>query len=211
VPRTNKAVQSSILIPDERAEEEKFVRKPGWAKPKKKPAIAGRDPVRPVKKSIESKMIGPKPLTYRDAAAKRVRDREMAEKNAADKRAASGKETRPAKTGGQPSSKPKLGELRANGYKPLGEGPAKSGKPGGARPGAKPSTLKSGPPKSATSYNAAPRTASAKPGEPGKVWSKPGMAKSAGTRPDRPNSAPRPGGKPSGPRSSGSGAPRGKR
>jgi len=222
VPRTNKAVQTSILIPDEKVEEEKFVRKPGWAKPKKKPAIAGRAPVAHAKKSIESKMIGPKPLTYRDAAAKRVRDKEMSEKNAADKRAAQGKEARPAKT----SSKPKEGELRANGYKPLGEGPAKSAKPGGARPGAKPSTLKSAPGKSGpakTPYNAAPRAASPKPGEPGKVWSKPGMAKSAGARPDAGKGgpgggpktaykgAPRPGGKPSGPRPGGSAPPRGKR
>jgi len=219
VPRTNKAVQSSILIVEEKVEEEKFVRKPGWAKPKKKPAIAGRAPVAHAKKSIESKMIGPKPLTYRDAAAKRVRDKEMADKNAADKRAAQGKDARPAKT----SSKPKEGELRANGYKPLGEGPAKSGKPGGARPGAKPSTLKTGPAKSAGPYKAASHDASSKPGEPGKVWSKPGMAKSAGARPDAGKGAsgggpktaykgaPRPGGKPGGPRPGGSAPPRGKR
>jgi 23S rRNA pseudouridine2605 synthase len=206
VPRTNKAVQTSILIPDERVEEEKFVRKPGWAKPKKKPAIAGRAPVAHAKKSIESKMIGPKPLTYRDAAAKRIRDREMAEKNAADKRTAQGKDARPAKGAGQESSKPKLGALRANGYKPLGDGPAKTGgkpggKPGGARPGGKPGTVKA----------AGPNTTGSKPGEAGKVWSKPGMAKSAGARPDGPKGAPRSGGKPSAPRSGGPGASRGKR
>ncbi|KQY35379.1 RNA-binding protein [Caulobacter sp. Root487D2Y] len=212
VPRTNKAVQTSILIPDEKVEEEKFVRKPGWAKPKKKPSIVGREPVRPAKKSIESKMIGPKPLSYRDAAAKRIRDKEMADKNAADKRAAQGKDARPSKG----SDKPKLGALRANGYKPLGDGPAqKDGRTGG-----KPSTVKA----------AGPKTAGSKPGEAGKVWSKPGMAKSAGARPDGPKGAPRadahrgapradahggaprPGGKPSGPRPGGSGAPpRGKR
>lgn len=213
VPRTNKMVQTSILIPEEKVEEEKFVRKPGWAKPKKKPAIAGRAPVAHAKKSIESKMIGPKPLTYRDAAAKRVRDKEMADKNAADKRAAQGKDARPAKT----SSKPKEGELRANGYKPLGESPAKSGKPGGARPGAKPSTLKTGPAKSAAPYKAAPRDASSKPGEPGKVWSKPGMAKSAGARPDAgkggagPKTAYKGAPRPGGPRPGGSAPPRGKR
>jgi 23S rRNA pseudouridine2605 synthase len=202
VPRTNKAVQTSILIPDERVEEEKFVRKPGWAKPKKKPAIAGRAPVAHAKKSIESKMIGPKPLTYRDAAAKRIRDKELAEKNAADKRAAQGKDARPAKTAAPASApastKPKPGALRANGYKPLAEGPAKSGgKPGGARPGGKPSTVKA--------------AGAGKPGEPGKVWSKPGMAKSAGPRAEGPKGAPRPGGKPGGPRPTGPGAPRGKR
>jgi 23S rRNA pseudouridine2605 synthase len=203
VPRTNRAVQTSILIPDERVEEEKFVRKPGWAKPKKKPAIAGREPVRPAKKSIESKMIGPKPLSYRDAAAKRVRDREMADKNAADKRAAQGKDARPAKGAGQESSKPKLGALRANGYKPLGDAPANKG---GARPGGKPSTVKA--------------AGASKPGEPGKVWSKPGMAKSGGPGFDGPKGAPRPqaskgaprsGGKPGGPRPGGSSPPRGKR
>ena len=202
VPRTNKLTQVSIITPEEKVEEEKFVRKPGWAKPKKKPAIAGREPVRPAKKSIESKMIGPKPLSYRDAAAKRVRDRDLAEKNAADKRAAQGKAARPAKSDAHAPSKPKLGALRANGYKPLAEGPAKAGgKPGGARPGGKPSTVKA----------AGPKTASSKPGEPGKVWSKPGMAKSAGARPDAPKGAPRAGGKPGGPRPGGSGPPRGKR
>jgi 23S rRNA pseudouridine2605 synthase len=202
VPRTNKAVQTSILIPDERVEEEKFVRKPGWAKPKKKPAIAGRAPVAHAKKSIESKMIGPKPLSYRDAAAKRIRDKEMADKNAADKRAAQGKDTRPAKGAGQESSKPKLGALRANGYKPLGDGPAKTGgKPGGARPGGKPSTVKA----------AGSKTAGSKPGDAGKVWSKPGMAKSAGARPDGPKGAARPSGKPSGARPGGSAPSRGKR
>jgi 23S rRNA pseudouridine2605 synthase len=131
-------------------------------------------------------MIGPKPLSYRDAAAKRVRDKGLADKNAADKRAASGKEGRPDK----PASKPKLGALRANGYKPLeAEGSARpTGKPGGARPGGKPSTVKA--------------AGASKPGEPGKVWSKPGMAKSAGARYDRPKGAPRSGGSP---------PPRGKR
>lgn len=241
VPRTNKAVQSSILLPDEPVEEEKFVRKPGWAKPKKKPVIAGRENApRPAKKSIESKMIGPKPLSYRDAAAKRVRDKDMANKNAADKRTAQGKETRPAKPSAAPassppaSSKPKLGALRANGYKPLTEGPAKAGKPGGARPGARPSTV-GGP---------------AKAGEPGKVWSKPGIAKSTGFKAsgsktpgfktgdsktgdsktggpktggfkspaprseaprNGPKSAPRAGGKPAGARPGGAAPPRGKR
>jgi 23S rRNA pseudouridine2605 synthase len=199
VPRSNKMTQVSILIPEEKVEEEKFVRKPGWAKPKKKPAIAGREPVRQAKKSIESKMIGPKPLSYRDAAAKRVRDKGLADKNAADKRAAQGKDARPAKVAASaptPSSKPKLGALRANGYKPLGEGPAKAAGPkpspkpaGGPRPGGKPSPFKAA---SAT-----------KPGEPGKVWSKPGMAKSAGSRSEGAKGAPRAGGKP--------GAPRGKR
>ena len=135
----------------------------------------------------------------------------MSEKNAADKRTAQGRDARPAKT----SSKPKEGELRANGYKPLGEGLAKSGKPGAARPSAKPSTFKSGPAKSASPYKAAPRDAAPKPGEPGKVWSKPGVAKSAGARPDAskggPKGAPRPGGKPGGPRPGGSAPPRGKR
>lgn len=201
VPRAGKMTQVAILAPEEKVEEEKFVRKPGWAKPKKKPAIAGRDPVRPAKKSIESKMIGPKPLSYRDAAAKRIRDKEMAEKNAADKRAAQGKEARPSKGTAQASSKPKLGALRANGYKPLGDGPAQKdgktgGKPGGARPGGKPSTVKA--------------AGAGKPGEPGKVWSKPGMAKT-GARPDGPKGPPRTGGKPGGSRPGGPGAPRGKR
>jgi 23S rRNA pseudouridine2605 synthase len=201
VPRNSKLAQVSILLPKEPVEEEKFVRKPGWAKPKKKPAIAGRAPVRPTKKSIETKIVGPKPLSPREAAEKRMRDKALAEKNAADKRAAQGKEARPVRA----PSKPKLGELRANGYKPLGEGPAKAGKPGGARPAAKPSTVKSGPAKSLAS----------KPGEPGKVWSKPGMAKSAGARADGPSGASRtggrPAGKPAGARPGGSPPPRGKR
>ena len=188
VPRSNRLTQVSIITEEDKVEEEKFVRKPGWAKPKKKPVIAGREPVRTAKKSLDSKMIGPKPLSYRDAAAKRVREKGMASKNAADKRAASGKEERPSKADGapstrpssKPSAKPKLGALRANGYKPLdAKGAGKPASPG-ARPGGKPSTVKA--------------TGAAKPGEAGKVWSKPGMAKSA----------PRPGGKPSG-------GPRGKR
>ncbi|HWU14234.1 MAG TPA: pseudouridine synthase, partial [Caulobacter sp.] len=101
VPRAGKMTQVAILAPEEKVEEEKFVRKPGWAKPKKKPAT-GRDPVRSAKKSIESKMIGPKPLSYRDAAAKRIRDKELAEKNAADKRAAQGKDARPSKAAAKP-------------------------------------------------------------------------------------------------------------
>ncbi len=192
VPRSNRLTQVSIITPEEKVEEEKFVRKPGWAKPKKKPVIAGRETApRPAKKSIESKMIGPKPLSYRDAAAKRIRDKDLAEKNASDKRAAQGKDARPSKD----AAKPKPGALRANGYKPLGEGPSKAGgKPGGARPGGKPSTVKA--------------AGAGKPGEAGKVWSKPGMAKSAGARPDAPKSAPRPGGKPGAPRPGGA---RGKR
>jgi len=182
VPRAGKMTQVAILAPEEKVEEEKFVRKPGWAKPKKKPAIAGRDPVRPVKKSIESKMIGPKPLSYRDAAAKRIRDKELAEKNAADKRAAQGKEARPSKA----AAKPKPGALRANGYRPLTEGPAKAGgKPGPAK-----------------------ASGAVKPGEPGKVWSKPGMAKSAQVKP---SGAKPTGAKPAGARTGGSAPPRGKR
>ena len=202
VPRAGKMTQVAILTPEETVEEERFVRKPGWAKPKKKPAIAGRAPVRPAKKSIESKMIGPKPLSPREAAEKRLRDKALADKNAADKRLAQGKAARPSKASapanGQASAKPKAGALRANGYKPLTEGPAKTGgKPGGARPGGKPSTVKA--------------AGAGKPGEPGKVWSKPGMAKSAGARPDGPKGAPRAAGKPGGPHPGGSGAPRGKR
>ena len=176
VPRAGKLTQFAIVTPDEPVEEAKFVRKPGWAKPKKKPAIAGRETApRPAKKSIESKMIGPKPLTYRDAAAKRVRDKGLADKNAADKRTAAGKEARPGKAESKPS--PKLGALRANGYKPLAaDGPARPAAKPGARPGGKPSTVKA--------------VGVAKPGEPGKVWSKPGMAKSAG-----PKGPPRSGGK----------------
>ncbi|WP_426010105.1 pseudouridine synthase [Caulobacter sp. DWR2-3-1b2] len=187
VPRSNRLTQVSIITEEEPVEEAKFVRKPGWAKPKKKPVIAGREPVRAAKKSLDSKMIGPKPLSYRDAAAKRVREKGMASKNAADKRAASGKTERPAKAESAPSSrppsKPKLGALRANGYKPLdAKGSGKPASSPGARPGSKPSTVKA--------------TGATRPGEAGKVWSKPGMAKSA----------PRPGGK-----SSGAGGPRGKR
>jgi 23S rRNA pseudouridine2605 synthase len=192
VPRAGKLTQSALVLPEEVVEETKLVRKPGWAKPKKKPVIAGREnPPRHAKKSLESKMIGPKPLSFRDAAAKRVRDKGLADKNAADKRAASGKEARP--------SKPKLGALRANGYKPLeAEGFGKpAGKSGGARPGAKPSTVKA--------------AGAGKPGEPGKVWSKPGMAKSAGARSVGPKGAPRSGGKPGGARPGGSAPPRGKR
>lgn len=191
VPRAGKMTQVAILAPEEKVEEEKFVRKPGWAKPKKKPAIAGRDPVRPARKSIESKMIGPKPLSYRDAAAKRIRDKEMAEKNAADKRAAQGKEARPSKA----AAKPKPGALRANGYRPLTEGPAKAGgKPGPAK-----------------------ASGAAKPGDPGKVWSKPGVAKSAGAKPSGAKSGgtrsggARPEGSKGGARTGGSAPPRGKR
>jgi 23S rRNA pseudouridine2605 synthase len=182
VPRAGKMTQVAILAPEEKVEEDKFVRKPGWAKPKKKPAIAGRDPVRPAKKSIESKMIGPKPLSYRDAAAKRIRDKEMAEKNAADKRAAQGRDARPSKA----AAKPKPGALRANGYRPLTEGPAKAGgKPGPAK-----------------------ASGVTKPGEPGKVWSKPGMAKSTGAK----STGVKPtGAKPGGARTGGSAPPRGKR
>jgi 23S rRNA pseudouridine2605 synthase len=203
VPRSNKMVQTSILLPEEKVEEEKFVRKAGWAKPKKKPIIAGRTPVRATKKSIESKIIGPKPLSPREAAEKRMRDKALADKNAADKRAAQGKEARPLRG----AEKPKPGALRANGYKPLTEGPAK---PGGARPGGKPSTVKA--------------AGAGKPGEPGKVWSKPGMAKSTGAKstgakpagaksegPKIAPRAPRAGGKPGGARPGGSAPPRGKR
>lgn len=158
VPRAGKLTQSAIVLPEEPVEETRLVRKPGWAKPKKKPVIAGREKTPRAAKSLESKMIGPKPLSYRDAAAKRVRDKGLADKNAADKRAAAGKEGRPAK----PSSKPKPGALRANGYKPLDAESA-------ARPGGKPSTVKA--------------AGASRPGEPGKVWSKPGMAKSTGARP----------------------------
>ncbi|TCS18486.1 pseudouridine synthase [Caulobacter sp. BK020] len=107
VPRAGKMTQVAILSPEEKVEEERFVRKPGWAKPKKKPAIAGKagagkTPVgkpggRPGKKSIETKIVGPRALSPREAADKRIREKAQAEK-AADKR---GKDV-PAKAGGKP-------------------------------------------------------------------------------------------------------------
>jgi len=150
VPRVGKMTQVSILQPEEKAEDEKFVRKPGWAKPKKKPVIAhkagaakpgagktaagktapGKPGARPGKKSIETKIVGPRALSPREAADKRIREKALAEK-AADKRgAAQGKDARPA------SVKPKPGAPRAEGYKPQGAG--RGGKPGGARPAGKP-------------------------------------------------------------------------
>lgn len=155
VPRVGKMTQVSILQPEEKAEDEKFVRKPGWAKPKKKPVIAhkagaakpaagktapgkpgaGKPGARPGKKSIETKIVGPRALSPREAADKRIREKALAEK-AADKRGtAQGKDARPA-AAKPASAKPKPGALRANGYKPMGGGP--SGKPGGARPAGKP-------------------------------------------------------------------------
>ena len=135
VPRAGKMTQVAILSTEEKVEKERFVRKPGWAKPKKKPAIAGKagagkTPVgkpsggRPGKKSIETKIVGPRALSPREAADKRIREKAKAEK-AADKR---GKDV-PAKAG----AKPKPGALRANGYKPLGEART-GGKPGGSAP-----------------------------------------------------------------------------
>ncbi len=42
VPRTGRMTQVGILLPEEKVEEEKFVRKAGWAKPKKKPVIVSK-------------------------------------------------------------------------------------------------------------------------------------------------------------------------
>jgi len=143
VPRVGKMTQFAVLPPEEKVEEEKFVRKPGWAKPKKKPVIIsktggkpgagksapgkpglGKPGARPGKKSIESKIVGPRALSPREAADKRIREKALAEK-AADKR---GKGEAPSKA----AAKPKPGALRANGYKPLGGG---AGKPGGKSAG----------------------------------------------------------------------------
>ncbi len=150
VPRVGKMTQLAVLAPEEKAEDEKFVRKPGWAKPKKKPVIAhktgpakaapgktapGKPGARPGKKSIETKIVGPRALSPREAADKRIREKALAEK-AADKRAAAqGKDTRPA-SARPTSAKPKPGALRAEGYKPQGAG--RGGKPGAARPTGKP-------------------------------------------------------------------------
>jgi 23S rRNA pseudouridine2605 synthase len=59
-----------VLEPGERTVE-KPVYKAGWAKPKKKVVIAGVKPIKRAPKSIESKMIGPKPdhLSPRGAKA----------------------------------------------------------------------------------------------------------------------------------------------
>ncbi|MBO9707261.1 MAG: pseudouridine synthase [Caulobacter sp.] len=121
VPRAGKLTQAAVILPEEKAEPEKFVRKPGWAKPKKKPVIAAKPPRAPAsgkgpskptraKKSIESKIIGPKALTPREAANQRIREKQHAAK-AGEKTAKTSART-PAKT---------------------------DGKPGGARPSARPS------------------------------------------------------------------------
>ncbi|PTS91436.1 23S rRNA pseudouridylate synthase B, partial [Caulobacter sp. HMWF009] len=65
-----RAIKSAPLpkapVEGERSED-KPVYKPGWAKPKKKVVIAGVKPIKRAPKGIESKMIGPDPLSPRGA------------------------------------------------------------------------------------------------------------------------------------------------
>ena len=116
---------------------EKPVYKPGWAKPKKKVVIAGVKPIKRAPKSIETKMIGPKPDHLAPRGAKAATGPKSFGAKAAggvagarsfDKAGAKPASARPeaGKAAGKPSS-----------AKPAGAAGKSFGKPG-AKPGVKP-------------------------------------------------------------------------
>ncbi|ALL12066.1 pseudouridine synthase [Caulobacter henricii] len=125
-----------VAEPGERTVE-KPVYKPGWAKPKKKVVIAGAKPVKRAPKSIETKMIGPKP----DHLAPRGAKGASAAKSFGA-RAAGGVAT--AKPFDRAAPKPSSAKpTTAKPFAGKPDGPRSAGKPAGGRPGGKPT--RSGP------------------------------------------------------------------
>lgn len=85
--------------------EDKPIYKPGWAKPKKKPVIAGAKPRKYAPKSIETKMIGPKPDPRAPRGGKAVGAPGAGTKSAGIKGAATGP-AKAVKPFGKPGAKP---------------------------------------------------------------------------------------------------------
>jgi 23S rRNA pseudouridine2605 synthase len=204
VPRTNKAVQTSILIPEEKGRGRKVRPQAGLGQAQEE--AGNRRPRRRSRRQEVDREQDDRP----QAAVLSRRRRQAGPRQGAGRQERRRQARRPGQgcapaLGQRGSSQAPLEAPQAQARRAAGQwlqaadrGPAKSGgKPGGARPGGKPSTVKA--------------AGAGKPGEPGKVWSKPGMAKSAGARSDGPRARPAPGGKPAGPRPGGSAPPRGKR
>ncbi|WP_421739692.1 pseudouridine synthase [Caulobacter sp.] len=170
-----------VLEPGERTVE-KPVYKAGWAKPKKKVVIAGVKPIKRAPKSIETKMIGPDPLSPRGARPS------TAAKSFGAKAAGGVASARSFdKAGGKPSTSGK--PARAGGFEGRSADPARTGgkpfagKPAGTgaakpfdRSGSKPSSAK--PPRSAASEFETRSEGPARTG--GKPFGKPGAKPAAG-------------------------------
>ncbi len=161
-----------VLEPGERSVE-KPVYKAGWAKPKKKVVIAGVKPIKRAPKSIETKMIGPDPLSPRGAkpstAAKSFGAKAaggVASARSFDKAGGKPFAGKPAgagaakpfdRSGSKPSSA-KPARSAAGGFDARSEGPARTGGKPFGKPGAKPAAGKPA--------RSAPAAFDAKPGAP---------------------------------------------
>jgi 23S rRNA pseudouridine2605 synthase len=141
-----------VLEPGERTLE-KPVYKPGWAKPKKKVVIAGVKPIKRAPKSIETKMIGPKPDHLAPRGAKAATGpRSFGAKAAGGVAGARSFD----KAGGKSSpARPEAGKTAG---KPFAAKPAGAGGKSFAKPGAKPAAGKP--------TRAAPAAFETKPGAP---------------------------------------------
>ncbi len=137
-----------VLEPGERTLE-KPVYKAGWAKPKKKVVIAGVKPIKRAPKSIESKMIGPKPDHLAPRGAKAATGPKSFGAKAAG--GVAGARSFDKTAGGKPSSaKPaRAGDVDARSAEPGKTGakafarPASVGSKPFGKPGAKPAAEKS--------------------------------------------------------------------
>ena len=137
-----------VLEPGERTLE-KPVYKAGWAKPKKKVVIAGVKPIKRAPKSIESKMIGPKPDHLAPRGAKAATGPKSFGAKAAG--GVAGARSFDKTAGGKPSSaKPaRAGDVDARSAEPGKTGakafarPASAGGKPFSKPGAKPAAEKS--------------------------------------------------------------------
>jgi len=141
-----------VLEPGERTLE-KPVYKPGWAKPKKKVVIAGVKPIKRAPKSIETKMIGPKP----DHLAPRGAKAATGPKSFGAKAAGGVAGARSFDKAGGKSS-PARPEASKTAGKPFAGKPAGAGGKSFAKPGAKPAAGKP--------TRAAPAAFETRPGAP---------------------------------------------
>jgi 23S rRNA pseudouridine2605 synthase len=111
--------------------EEKPVYKAGWAKPKKKVVIAGAKPVKRAPKSIETKMIGPKPEPKAWSGGKPAAGKTFGAKSAGparDGKPLGARSVGPAKAGAKPLGKPSRSASPAFETKAAGPRPYKGPK-----------------------------------------------------------------------------------
>jgi 23S rRNA pseudouridine2605 synthase len=163
-----RAIKSAPLpkapVEGERSED-KPVYKPGWAKPKKKVVHAGTKALKRAPKSIESKMIGPKPDAKGPRGAKTATGPKSFGAKAAGGVAATKAFDRPG--GKSAAAKPARADSKPFAGKSAGPGEAKPFDRTGARPaGAKPFSKPGAKPAGAKPARSAPAAFDAKPGAP---------------------------------------------